>query len=134
MVRPNAAFAGQRYRTGVVSAVSTAGETSTIGGLLDDGEEGGQLEVIEPGDGLRERSRVAGTEQAIDVALIGEVDHRADRIGEQVTVRAHFGPVASGSVENAAHLPCRLVTVPASGADQVEQVLDLGVIGDHLSV
>ena len=38
---------------------------------------------------------VAAGEQAVEVAFVGDLDHRADRRGEQVGVRAHVGAFAA---------------------------------------
>ncbi len=82
---------------------------------------------------LRAVVRRAG-EEAVDVALFGDLDHRADRRGEQLGVVAHLGAFAGRRVEDAVDAADRLVVGLAAGADQVEQMLDLGVVGDDVAV
>ena len=76
----------------------------------------------------------AVAEQAVDVALVGDVDHRVDSGGEQLGVGGHVGAVPGGLVEDPGHLGDGFVVGPAAGADQVEQVLDLGVVGDDVAL
>ena len=47
-------------------AVEQVGHRAGLSGV-DDGEEGDQLEVVEPGDGLGERGGLAAGEEAVDV-------------------------------------------------------------------
>ena len=85
-------------------------------------------------DGLGEGRRGAVGEEAVEVAFVGDLDHRADRRREQLGVLAHLGALAGRRVEDARDLGDRFVVRAAAGTDQVEQVLDLGVVGDHVAV
>ena len=61
---------------------------TTFGGIYD-GDERGQLEIIQASYGLGQRSGAASGEEAVDVAFLGDIDHRADRVSEQRGVFVH---------------------------------------------
>ena len=111
-----------------MSVIGTA-----LGGVYDS-DERGQLEVVEAGDVLGEGGGAAASEEAVDVAFLGDIDHRVDRIGEQRRVLAHLRTLAGRGIEHADDFGDRLFVGSAADAQQVEEVLGFGVVRDDLAL
>ena len=69
-----------------------------VGGVYD-GDERGQLEIVQASDDLGQGSGAAAGEEAVDVTFFGYIDHGVDRVGEQGGVLAHLRALAGRCVE-----------------------------------